>query len=351
MPNFSEIQACCRELPDDSRYFPTDVFQLLDKQQLLQLSLPKKFRPQDNFPVFKALFETGKASLSVGRIYEGHINGLKLIEDFGSAVQKDFYFGEAKKGKLFSVWNTEMSSQAVKAEKKNNSVHLQGAKTFCSGGLEIDYALITAAMRGGKQLLIIHLKEYPQLNEDWSLWKPMGMKNSVSCRIDFTGLKVSLGKLLGNPGSYEQEPWFSGGAMRFAAVQLGGAEAVILAVIEHLKKLNRTQDPYQQQRMGIMAVKIQSGKLWLEHAQKVYENFEDYSACEIVNFANMMRSSILEISESVLHLAERSVGVQGFMEDHPLEQVYRDLKVYLKQPGPDLALQNVGSYTFEHYSI
>ena len=142
---------------------------------------------------------------------------------------------------------------------------------------------------------------------------------------------------------------FSGGATRFAAVQLGGAEAVMIAALEHLQKLKRTEDPYQQQRIGQMAIQMKSGKQWLEAAQKIDDTLDELSSEEVVNFANMMRTAVLEISEDILQLAERSVGIQGFMEAHPLEKVYRDLKVYLKQPGPDLALKNVGVFTFEHH--
>ncbi|MGA8855509.1 MAG: acyl-CoA dehydrogenase family protein [Christiangramia sp.] len=350
MANFSEITRLCRQLPDDSRYFPVEIFNLLNEEQLLQISLPGTFFDEDiETTVFTALFEIGKASLSVGRIYEGHINALKLIEDFGSSSLQNFYFQEARKGKLFGIWNTEMKAEAVIAEKKGRSFYLEGAKTFCSGGLSIDYALITADINGGKQLFIIPLKEYSLLKEDWSMWQPMGMKNSVSCRIDFTGIEIPFENLLGDQNVYHQEPWFSGGAMRFSAVQLGGAEAVMIATMEHLRAQNRTNDYYQQHRMGTMAIKMQSGKLWLERAQQLNDNQHKYSSVEIVNFGNMMRSAILEISETILHLAERSVGIQGFMENHPLERLYRDLKVYLKQPAPDLALQNVGTYTFEHY--
>jgi len=351
MRNFSEITTLCRDLPDDSHYFPSEVFQLLNEQCLLQISLPEEYLDENlKIPVFSALYEIGKASLSVGRIYEGHINALKLIKDHGSSSQKDFYYQEAGCGKLFSVWNTEMNSEAVTAQKKEDSFYLNGAKIFCSGGLCIDYGLVTAAINGDTQLLIIPLKQYKHLEEDWSLWHPMGMKNSVSCRIDFTGIKISLGNQLGDLNVYHQEPWFSGGAMRFAAVQLGGAEAVMIAALDHLKKYNRSGDPYQQQRMGTMAIKIYSGKFWIEQAQKVEDNQDNYTSAEIVNISNMMRSAVLEISETILHLAERSIGIQGFMKDHPLERCYRDLKVYLKQPGPDMALQNVGSFTFNYYN-
>ena len=350
MPDFQKIEDCCRELPEDSRLFPMEVFNLLNKEGLLQINLPRDYQTIiQQISLFECLFEVGKCDLSVGRIYEGHINGLELIKFYGSPAQKDFYFKEAQKGKIFGVWNTEMNSEAVNATIKKDTLTLNGAKTFCSGALNIDHAIITATIKGLKQMLLIPLKDFPRLEEDWSLWRPMGMKNSVSCRIDFTGLEISKESMLGESNDYEKQPVFSGGATRFAAVQLGGVEAVMNATLEHLKKLSRTGDPYQQKRVGTMAIQLKSGKFWLEEAQRRDDNSGDLSSEEVVNFANMMRSAVLEISENILQLAERSVGIQGFMKGHPLEKVYRDLKVYLKQPGPDLALQSVGSFTFDHY--
>ena len=350
MPNFADINSCCLKMPEDSRHFPAAAMQLLHEQSLLQINLPKRFRVKaERIPVYETLCKIGKSNLSVGRIYEGHLNAIKLIKDHGSDSQKEYFFQQAKIGKLFSVWNTEMSSEALTGQVSQGKLKLTGAKTFCSGGLQIDHAIITAEIDADKQMLILPLKEYPKLIEDWSLWNPMGMKNSVSCRIDFSGLEVSSELTLGKLNAYQQQPWFSGGAMRFAAVQLGGAEALMLSAIDHLNAQNKSGDPYQQQRMGTMAILVESGKFWLQKAQEIDDNQGDYTSAEIVNFADMMRSAILNISEEISQLTERSIGVQGFMENHPMEQVYRDLKVYLKQPGPDLALKNVGAYTFEHY--
>ena len=351
MPNFADINSCCLKMPEDSRHFPAAAMQLLHEQSLLQINLPKRFRVIDErIPVYETLCKIGKCNLSVGRIYEGHLNAIKLIKDHGSESQQEYFFQEARIGKLFSVWNTEMSSEALTAQVSHSKLKLNGAKTFCSGGLQIDYAIITAEVDEDKQMLIFPLKEYPKLIEDWSLWNPMGMKNSVSCRIDFSGIEISSDLKLGKLNAYQQQPWFSGGAMRFAAVQLGGAEALMLSAIDHLNAQNKSSDPYQQQRMGTMAILVESGKFWLQKAQEIDDHQENYSSVEIVNFADMMRSAILNISEEILQLTERSIGVQGFMENHPMEQVYRDLKVYLKQPGPDLALKNVGAYTFDYYT-
>jgi hypothetical protein len=44
-----------------------------------------------------------------------------------------------------------------------------------------------------------------------------------------------------------------------------------------------------------------------------------------------------------MEIAERSVGVAGMMESHPLERLSRDLRTYLRQPNPDGALASVGA--------
>nr|MDZ8056683.1 acyl-CoA dehydrogenase [Nostoc sp. EkiNYC01] len=45
----------------------------------------------------------------------------------------------------------------------------------------------------------------------------------------------------------------------------------------------------------------------------------------------------------IVQLAQRSVGLQGFLRGHPLERLSRDLATYLRQPGPDHALTGAAS--------
>jgi hypothetical protein len=51
---------------------------------------------------------------------------------------------------------------------------------------------------------------------------PLGMRASGSHIVDFTGQDVEPEWLLGGDNDYLQEPWFSAGAIRFAAVHVGG---------------------------------------------------------------------------------------------------------------------------------
>ena len=190
-------------------------------------------------------------------------------------------------------------------------------------------------------MLIPHLDETdPPVDE--SFWTPLGMQNSVSYKIDFSGLPVREDQLLGRPNDYNRQPHFSGGAIRFAAVHLGGAEALLDATVAFLRKVNRTDDAHQRTRVGRMAILVESGNQWLHRAGRVNDGGDDPE--RIVTMANMTRTAIADICTECLQLAERSVGSRGLMHPGPLARLHTDLSMYLRQPAPDATLEQVGEY-------
>ncbi len=46
----------------------------------------------------------------------------------------------------------------------------------------------------------------------------------------------------------------------------------------------------------------------------------------------------------MITLAQRSIGLAGFLESHPLERLMRDLATYLRQPAPDFALTGMAAH-------
>ncbi|GJD85178.1 hypothetical protein HPGCJGGD_3064 [Methylobacterium haplocladii] len=49
----------------------------------------------------------------------------------------------------------------------------------------------------------------------------------------------------------------------------------------------------------------------------------------------------------MIELAQRSVGLSGFLEGHPLERRVRDLATYLRQPAPDYALAQAAGHILD----
>src|SRR5580692_9351389 len=79
--------------------------------------------------LLRALAAIGRGNLSVGRIYEGHVNALLLIHWFGTPAQRKHGATAAKGGALFGVWNTDLPSDPVRVQGGD----LKGAKSFASG--------------------------------------------------------------------------------------------------------------------------------------------------------------------------------------------------------------------------
>lgn len=335
--------------------FPEQEFNLLRESGLLTITLPDQpssFDQQQTLSLFQLLKSIGKASLPVGRIYEGHINALYLISLFGDEIQKERWYADACEH-LFGVWNTQDTAGLEIHDLGNGRYRLNGSKTFCSGAGWIGRPLVTgkliSATKTGWQMCIIPTDEVKPIQEDSSFWTPLGMRASASFRMDFTGIEITEKDLLGLPDAYYQQPYFGGGALRFAAVQLGGAEAILEETHRFLNEMGRTADPFQRNRTAEISYLTETGNLWINQAASNYDKWISLqdSTEKLLAYANMTRTVVEDICLRSMHLAEKSVGSRGLMRPGILERLHRDLTTYLRQPAPDAAQMSVGKYVLD----
>ncbi|MFD1469693.1 acyl-CoA dehydrogenase family protein [Hymenobacter caeli] len=302
------------------------------------------------------LRHVGRGNLAVGRLYEGHVNALLLIQLYGHAAQLQGWAADAAAGRLFGVWNTEDPAQGVRLEPlPGGRYRLFGAKTFASGAGYVHRPLVTGALAEGHgwQMFVLPADaQAPAL--DRSFWRPLGMRATASYRADLTGLEIGPADLLGPPNAYYRQPWFGGGASRFAAVQMGGAEAVFDETRRFLQRLGRTDDPYQRQRLGQMALLRESGRQWLRGAAARAALPADAAAGPqpaAAAYAGLVRTAIEQIGLAMLPLAERCVGARGLLQPEPFERLHRDLTHYLRQPAPDAVLADVGRFVLDGHDF
>ena len=178
---------------------------------------------------------------------------------------------------------------------------------------------------------------------DW--WQAEGMRASRSGRVDFSGASLDAACLLGVPGDYTTEPDFTGGAIRFVAVQLGGAEALFDAARSHLRALGRTEHPVQRLRFGEVATALETGALWLLGAARVLDppnGAPDVDAARA--YVQMARVAVERVCLDVLERCDRAVGARGLGAPGASERVGRDLRLYLRQPDPDGAAMDAGAF-------
>ena len=342
--------------------FPEDAFQWLTEAGLLAITLPGQaldFAQGRTAQLLDLLKRIGSANLAVGRVYEGHINALYLIHLYASPDQRMRWYADVIEHQcLFSVWNTQAADGVRIDSADSTTYHLSGSKTFCSGAGWIHRPLITGELtvtdptsgqQPGWQMVIVPTEQAQPITQHEEFWQPLGMRASASFKLDFTGVQLSPEDLLGQANDYFRQPYFSGGAIRFAAVQLGGAEALYEATRQFLAGMNRTDDLLQQTRLAEMAYLIESGNQWIRSAGEKTDKWlaEGVDWTTIVAYANMTRTAIEEICLRIMPLAERCVGARGLLRPHPFERIHRDLTLYLRQPAPDTTLIDIGKYVLK----
>jgi alkylation response protein AidB-like acyl-CoA dehydrogenase len=350
---------------DRQGVFPAEEFKQLAVAGLLVAPLSNRlgglglgYETSNTTELLMLLKEIGRGNLAVGRVYEGHVNALQLIQTFGTSEQIETYAADVRdRDKIFGVWNAEAADGVKIIPLDNGNYLLQGCKTFASGCGYVERPFVNGALPDGSwQMCIVPMEEVETVvDRDW--WQPSGMKATVSYKVDFTGIELDRNCLIGNPGDYFRQPWLSAGVIRFAAVQLGGAEALFNATRQYLQELNRVSHPNQQERLGKMAIAIESGNLWLcnvaqmvDRYAPIFGGYPDLSdransrSPLLVAYANMVRTVIEQICMDVMQLSQRSIGTLGLLPPHPMERIIRDLSLYLRQPAYDIAIAKIGEY-------
>ena len=279
------------------------------------------------------LAAVGRGDLSVGRIFEGHVNALYLIQKYGSRAQARHYTQLAGQANIFGVWNTDAAGDPLRLD----AGRFVGKKSFASGVDGLSHAIVTVSDDSGRQMYIVPTDD---LNVDRSWWRPLGMRASGSHVADFTGLRVDPEWKLGILDAYVEPPWFAAGAIRFLAVQVGGMHALLDTATDHLNNTARAGNPHQSHRLARMGVAVETGYLWLDRVAQAWQGAavgptDPLSGRFLMAAANGARLAVEQAALVVLDEAERAIGAAGMIAPHPFERLMRDMRTYLRQPNPD----------------
>ena len=367
--SIAELLSIAEEMSDDvsdearttdrTDSFPAETFKELARNGLLKSVFPKNYggnglgiESGTSYELLTLLKLFGYGNLVVGRIFEGHFNAVQLINEFGTPRQLESFAVEAiQENHIFGVWNTEAGDGVEISPCGGGKHRLEGAKTFASGVDYVNRPIVTGRLPdGGWQMFVVPMDAVEtKIDDSW--WNPIGMQSSRSFRVDFTGIELSENDLIGKPNDYYRQPFFSGGAIRFAAVQLGAAESLFDLTRKFLRELNRTEDAFQQMRLGEMAISVENGNLLMRESAKIFDEYlrgkNPSKIGEVLNYAGMMRTAIEQSCHDVTLRATRSVGSRGLLKPYHFERVIRDLTMYLRQAAPDATLTGIGKFVLE----
>ena len=152
----SEIADRCAAIADEHGSLGRE-FKWMHEAGLLSVVLPRAqgglgwgSEPGTWEPLLRLLKIAGRGNLSVGRIFEGHVNALQLILQWGSPEQVAAAALEVNRGRVFGVWNTEAPGDGLSLEEADGGRwRLRGAKTFASGASLVTRVFANALEPGG----------------------------------------------------------------------------------------------------------------------------------------------------------------------------------------------------------
>lgn len=342
---------------DSPDLFPEQTLQSLKDSNFLTACISSDFggrnlglKPGSNLSLLKILKIIGSGNLVLGRVIEGHFNAQLLISQFGTQKQKEDFSEDAFEGRLFGVWNTQ-ANDGVFLTFEKEVYTLSGSKTFATGSGYVSRPIVTATTTSNSWQMCVPALDDRSALADAKFWNPMGMRATKSYKMTFDNTVISEDNLLGEENDYYQQPSFSGGSVRFSAVQLGGAEMLMMETIRYIHDLGRTDDPFQKMRIGEMTILINAGNQWIRSAAEFLDDYmiesSKLNANLFLNQANMVRTAIDEICTKVMALCQKCIGARGLNKPYHFERIIRDLNTYLRQPAPDYTLQEVGRFAIE----
>ncbi|WBH15836.1 acyl-CoA dehydrogenase family protein [Sphingomonas radiodurans] len=320
---------------DDAPGYPVDSIAVLARSGLLRRFAPvasggDKFGDpvERHYAMLDALRRVGRGDLSVGRLFEGHVNALALFDWYATADQNAWLRELLDQDAVFGVWATQPAPGVTLIE-DDDGARLQGAKSFASGAGGIDFAIVTVRPADGtRRLAIVAANETERT--DASGWRVRGMRASMSGTYDLTGYRIDDPALLGAPGDYDREPRFTAGAWRFTAVQLGGIEALLAETRAMLSDAARA-DALSRAALGHAIVATRTAWLWVREAA-LRAGREDADAAA---FVRITRGVVERAALDVMEHAARLVGTRSAFTEQRVDKITRDLSLYLRQAGPD----------------
>ncbi len=288
------------------------------------------------------LQRVGAVNLSVGRLWEGHMNALYLARVHGDERSRERIAELVNDGAFLGVWGADGDTPVVPAP---NGISLTGSKNYASGLGTVTHAVVSVSSGPQVRLGLVDVRDMSRA--DPSCWRMQGMRATASGRYDFDGIAMGDILWLGGPGDYLKEPHFVGGVWRIAALQIGGAVGLLDSAATILRANGRLEAPAQMGRLSACAIRAFGASALTTQAARAGLPGAHHAPSEVAAIAAAARLLTEEVALDAIRTVEQCLGLAHFEDGSATGRKARDLAVYLRQAARDAYQTRVGEACFE----
>jgi len=257
----------------------------------------------------------------------------------GTAEQKEKYLKPLAQGKMIGAFGltepqagSDASMLKTKAVKNNVGWVINGSKQFITsgkiGGVCIVFA-VTDPSAGKKGITAFLVPTDTPGYTVAGIEKKLGQKASDTCTLHFDDMQVTDDMILGeeNQGYKVALANLEAGRIGIAAQSVGMAQAALEYATNYANERTSFGKPIIQHqavgfRLADLATKLEAARHMVLNAARMRD-----AGLPCLTEACMAKLFASEAAEEICSGAIQTLGGYGYLQDFPLERIYRDVRV------------------------
>lgn len=330
---------------DRTHKFPLETWKKMQEVGLLRVNHGEAYGGvgHDALAEMIVIEELSKASLTHGAMYALMAHGFPtFIEKFGTADQKEKYVTEViEEGTLgaFDMTEPDAGSDAggvsTTSKKDGDDYIINGTKCFITAGNLAKYHIVVckaddaAGEKGFNGFIVDADTAGVGIGK---LENKMGIRGLSTAEVIFDDVRVHKSQMLGGEAGRGKMLHYALGTLDAARIGTG-AQALGVATAAYERAVKYSGERVQfgkpiQANQGIrwyiaeMASKLDMARL-LVYRAAIMEN----EGLKISKEAAMAKLYATKFGKEVVDMALQIHGGFGYMNDYPLERMYRDIRI------------------------
>jgi len=269
-----------------------------------------------------------------------HNMAVWMIDAFGGQTQRQKFLPKLCSMEHFASYcltepdsGSDAASLKTQARRTGDHYVINGSKAFISGGgtSDVYVCMVRTGDGGPKGISCIAVeRDAPGLSFG-APEKKLGWKSQPTAMVNFTDCRVPVQNLIGREGDGFKIAMagLDGGRLNIAACSLGGAQFCLDRTVDYMrerKQFGSRLSDFQALRFRIAdyATDLEAARLMVRRAALAVAAQEPGAT----RLAAMAKRFATDVGFEVVNGCLQLHGGYGYLRDHPIERVLRDVRVH-----------------------
>ncbi len=262
-----------------------------------------------------------------------------ILMAYGSDAQKKQWLTPLAQGKMLGAFaltephvGSDASALRTTATRDKDGYVLNGVKQFITSGKNGQVVIVIAVTdkAAGKKGMSAFLVPTDAAGYQVArLEDKLGQRSSDTAQINLDSCRIPLGNLIGEEGQGYRIALggLEGGRIGIAAQSVGMARSAFEVALDYAKQRESFgKSIFEHQAVGFRladcATRIEAARQLIWHAASLRD-----AGRPCLKEAAMAKLFASEMAEQVCSAAIQTLGGYGYVEDFPVERIYRDVRV------------------------